>query len=260
MKNRIILILIGLWISTISFSQKNEYQYIGLRFGASHGFSGTPDPNANKYLVTKDGDEMQASPVSSYKGYTPGYVADFYYHFDFTTNNAGIITGLEYNYGGLSSKYQTTPFETSTTVYTMQETFRMHTVGVPIAFKYGPKIKKTQSYVFAGFQINYVVAINSVQKYSWTTTPSALKLESGEYNKTAFNLFLGVNYRAFNLQIDYYPSTVFNRNFDKNGYKVYDGMVKKYFDIKTSIKLAYGWLSDNSFWWKKKLRKVPFWK
>ncbi len=252
--------MIGLWISTISFSQKNEYQYIGLRFGASHGFSGTPDFNPMKYLITPSG-EMQVTPVSGYKGYTPGFVADLYYHFDFTTDNAGIFIGIEYIYDGISSKYETMlPEDQSVGIYTMTETFRMHKVGVPIAFKYGPKIYDSQGYVFGGFQFNYIVSMSSEQSYSWKPTPSAIKLESEEYNKTALNLFIGLNYNAFNIQFDYYPSTPFNRAFDKDGSKIYAGMVEQTFTIKTSINVAHGWLSDQSFWWKKKLRKFPIWK
>ncbi len=256
MENRIILLIIGLWISTISFSQKNEYQYIALKFGGSFGFSGAPGFNANKYLNTPDG-EMQVTPVSSFKGFTPGFAADFLYHFDFTNNNSGIFTGLEYNFNGISAKYVTQ----EPNVYDMVETYRMHTVGLPIAFKYGPDIWKTQRYVYAGVQINYIITMSSVQKYSWKPTPSAMKLGKDEYNKTAFNLFFGANYSAFNLQFEFYPSSIFNKSYkDAGGFKIHDGQVEKRFAIKTSVNIPYGWLSDQSFWWKRKLKKLKIWK
>jgi len=256
MENRILFLILGLCISINSFSQNNEYQYIALKFGASHGFSGTPAFNANKYLITPDG-EMQATPVSSFKGYTPGFVADLLYHFDFTTDNAGIFTGLEYNYGGISAKY----VSQDPNVYSMVETYRMHTVGLPIAFKYGPDIWESQRYLFVGLQINYIIAISSVQKYDWKATPSALKLEKEEYNPTQFALFFGVNYSAFNLQFDFYPSSVFNKSYkDANDFKIHEGQVDNSFAIKTSVNIPYGWLSDQSFWWKRKLKKLKIWK
>ncbi len=257
MKNRIYYLIIGIWISTISFSQKNEYQYIAFRFGASHGFSGAPEFNASKYLrVPPLNDEMSLSPESSYKGYTPGFLASLLYHFDFTTDNAGIVAGLEYNYNGVSAKYNTQQGG-----YSMQETFRMHQVGVPVFFKYGPKIYDIQRYLYAGFQFNYIVSMSSVQNYSWSNTPAGEKMDKDAYNKTVFGLIFGVNYLAFNVQVDFYPKSIFNKAYkNPDGFLINAGQVDQTIAIKTCINVPHGWLTDKSYWWKKKLRKFPLWK
>jgi len=260
MKNRVIFLILGLWISSISFSQNNEYQYLGLRFGASHGFSGTPAMNVNKYLIVPpESDEMQLTPDGNFKAYTPGFVADLYYHLDFTNNSSGVFAGLEYNNTGVTAKYATGDYGGE--IYSLIETYRMNTIGVPIAFKYGPKINENQRYIYAGVQFNYTVSVTSVQKASWNNVPSGLKLGPDEYNKTSFCIFLGGNYKVFNFQIDYYPTSIFNKKFkDAKGYNIYEGQVDQRIALKTSINIAHGWLSDNSFWWKKKLRKFPLWK
>ncbi|MFN8255129.1 MAG: outer membrane beta-barrel protein [Bacteroidales bacterium] len=257
MKCRLLIIIITLGLSSMLKAQKNEYQYIGVRFGASHGFSGAPAMNTNKYLnVPPFNDEMVLLPVSSYKGYTPGFVFDILYHFDFTTDNAGVVAGLEYNYNGISAKYNTEQGG-----YSMKETFRMNTIGVPVFFKYGPDIWDTQRYFYAGFQFNYIISMQSVQDYSWGTTPSAEKVDPNAYNKTSFGLFAGFNYLAFNIQLDFNPKSVFNKDYrNPDGYLINAGQVDQTITIKTCVNVPYGWLSDKSYWWKKKLRKFPLWK
>lgn len=272
-KFRVFSLLVLLLMVSYSWAQKNEYQYIGLRFGAIHGFSGQPEMNPNKYLLapgvydeltqTTAFEEMQLSPLSKYLGYTPGFNASLLYHFDFRSDNGGIFTGLDYNFSGISSKYETTY---ATNHHTLKETHRMHMVGLPIAVKYGPKIWDTQRYVFGGVQVNYIVAMNAVQKVDWNTTPSSTKLESGEYKKINFSIFFGFNYSAFNVQFDFYPKSIFDKTYTVSDpvtggdYLKYDGQVEKFFTIKTSINIPYGWLSEQSFWWRRKLRKFPLWK
>lgn len=271
MKYRIFSLILGILLVSYSYAQKSEYQYLAIRFGAIHGFSGQPDMNPNKYLLapgvfdeltqlTKTG-EMQLSPVASYLGYTPGFAASILYHFDFTTDNAGIFTGLDYNYTGLSSKYET---NFTSNNHTLQETHRMHMIGVPLAIKYGPDIWDTQRYVYAGIQFNFIASMSAVQKVDWNNTPSSTKLEGDEYKKTTFSLFFGLNYSAFNLQFDIFPTSVFNKTFTEadpvtgGEYLKYEGQVESFFTVKTSINVPYGWLSEQSFWWRRKLRKLPW--
>ncbi len=252
MKKIILFLIAGLLISIQSFSQKNEYRYIALKFGGSHGFSPTPGMNENKYLDTPDG-EMQLSPTGS--AYVPGFVFDFYYHFDFVTDNAGIFTGLEYNYGGIAAKY-----DTDFGGYTLKETHRFQSVGIPVAFKYGPDIWKTQRYLYVGAQINFNFAMSSNQKVNWENGTASVKLTADEYSRTAFNLIAGINYGALNLQLDFYPNTLFNKTYETDlGYMPYDGQVEKLFVLKTSLNIPYGWLSEKSFWWRKFLRNT-FWR
>jgi len=266
MKNRILSLIIGLLITSSLYAQKNEYQYIALRFGFSNAFSGKPDMNPNKYayapgLTTDDIQQMQLEPLGSFLGYTPGFKGSFLYHFDFTGDMAGVFTGIDYNYTGISSKYQTVARS-----YTVKETHRMHMVGVPIAFKYGPDILETQRYIYVGAQFNYIVSMSTSEKVSWSSEPGGTKLEGEEYKKTNFNLFFGVNWKVANIQFDFYPTSVFNDKYlvidpvTGAEYAKYEGQVEQFFKITASVNVPYGWLSDQSFWWRRFLRKVPFWK
>ena len=222
--------------------------------------------NPNKYLyapglTTDDKQQMQLTPLGSFMGYTPGFKGSFLYHFDFTGDMAGIFTGLDYNYTGISSKYKTI-----SGVYNVRETHRMHMVGVPIAFKYGPDIWDTQRYVFVGAQINYIVSMNTAETVSWSSETGGSKLEGQEYKKTNFSLFFGVNWKVANVQFDFYPTSIFNDKFlvvdpvTKSEYAKYEGQVKQFFKITASINVPYGWLSEQNFWWRRKLRKFPIWK
>jgi hypothetical protein len=251
MKKSIFLLIVAMLVFSQLFSQKSEYRYVALKFGMSHGFSPAPGMNVNKYLYTPVG-EMQLSPTGS--TYVPGFVFDLYYHFDFVTDNAGIYTGLEYNYSGLGAKY-----DTKYGGYNMKETNRYHSIGVPLAFKYGPDIWKTQRYLYVGAQLNFILAMNSVQEVSWLTTPANLKLTSDEFNRTAFNLFFGINYAAFNFEFDFYPKSIYNTSYQTDdGYKPFSSQANQSFLLKTSINIPYGWLSQKSFWWRKVLRNTPW--
>ncbi len=265
MKSYFLLILVSLLIIGTSFGQGSEYRYIALRFGFSNAFSGQPDMNPNKYLKVpgipaEDIQEMQLTPLGSYAGYTPGFKVSVLYHFDFTGDVAGVITGIDYNNTGISSKY-----ETINGAYTLKETHRLNMVGVPLVFKYGPDIWDTQRYVYAGVQFNYIFSMATSEKTSWGETGGA-KLQSDEFKNMTFNLMLGMNWKVVNIQLDFYPSSVFNDKYtdalDADGtplYK-YEGQVKQFFTITTSVNIPYGWLSEKTFWWRRKLRKVPFWK
>ncbi len=263
MKNRLFSLLLLLLITSYSYSQ-NEYRYIALRFGISNGFSGQPEMNPNKYLnapsyLPDTYEEMQLAPVASFMGWTPGFNGSILYHFDFHGDAAGIITGIDYNYTGITSKY-----ETLTRGYTLTETHRMHMIGVPVAIKYGPDIWDTQRYVYAGAQFNFIAAMNAVQKVSWNTTPSSTKLEGDEFKKTTFSLFFGVNWKVLNVQFDFYPASIFNDTYTEANlvtsgeFLKYEGQVKQFFTIKAGLNIPYGWLSENSFWWRRFLRNKPW--
>lgn len=253
MKKLILLISIGLLTSTLLYAQKNEYRYLALKFGLSNGFSPKPGFNENKYLYTPVG-QMQVSPTGS--KYVPGFVFDILYHFDFTTDNAGIYTGLEYNFSGIGAKYNTRYGN-----YTLDEIHRYHSVGLPLAFKYGPDIWKTQRYLVLGAQVNMILTMSAVQKANFSGDSKSRSLTSAEYNRMFFNFFAAVNYSAFNIQIDYFPKSLFNKKFETATtptYLPYDEQVDVIFAVKATVNVPYGWLSEKSFWWRKFLRKTPW--
>jgi hypothetical protein len=251
MRKSILIIIAGFLVSFSLYSQNNEYRYMAIKFGGSHGFSQTPGANENKFVHSPVG-EIGLEPVKS--AYVPGFTFAILYHFDFNSDNAGIYTGIEYNLSGIGAKYKTTYND-----YTMKEINRFHSVGIPLAFKYGPKFLKTQRYVSVGLQANMLLAMNSVDHVNWNEAYSSEKVSKDALNKVAFNVFLNVNYLAFNIQFDYYPKSFFNTLYvTSDGIKPFAGQSEHVFIIKTTINVPYGWLSQQSFWWRKVLRKTPW--
>ena len=200
---------------------------------------------------------MQAIPASSFLGYVPGFVLDFYYHFDFVTENAGIFTGFEYNYYGMSSKY-----ETRYGGYTAIEKNMVNSIGVPLAFKYGPKLYKNQQYIYVGVKYSFNVNMTSVQKASWTSATAKVKVDSEQFKRSNLGLFLGVKCLAFNIQIDYIPSNLFNMDYiSDTGFQQYLGQPDKMFFISTSINAPLnGWIGYKSKTLKRFFKKLKFWR
>ncbi len=274
MKNYIIAIVTILFMSLSMQAQKNEYRYLAIRLGFSNAFSGQPELNTQKYIYAEALEgasipQMSVQPVKSFTGYVPGVKASILYHFDFTGDFAGIFTGLDYNFTGVSSKY-----ETLTRGFNIVETHRMHMVGIPLAVKYGPDIWDTQRYVYIGGQINYIASMYTNEKASWGENKGR-KLEDTEYNKTTFSLFAGFNWKIINVQFDFYPKSIFNENYElKTTYKFPNpkkgdenktltlypnkGQVSSFFKLTVSVNVPYGWLSEKSFKIRRMLLKVPW--
>jgi len=239
----------------------NEYTYWALRFGMSHGFSAQPSLNENKYLdnvpVASTADEMQAIPVGSFIGYVPGFVLDFYFHYDFVTESAGIFVGIEYNYYGMSSKY-----ETKTGGYTAVEKNMVNSIGIPLAFKYGPKFYKKQAYIYAGIKYNFNLTMTSVQKVSWASEKAMEKVDAEQIKRSNFGVFLGINYLAFNIQFDYIPGNFLNTDYtNPSGYYPATGQPDKLFFLSTSINvpISNGWIGTRNRTLKKFFKKLRFW-
>ena len=195
------------FLDELASPQKSEYMYTALRFGMSHGYSVQPVFNEFKYLNTPVGD-MQAIPSASFFAYVPGFVADLYYHFDFVTENAGIFVGLEYNYYGISSKY-----ETKSGGYSAVEKNMTNSIGVPLAFKFWPKLYKNQQYIYVGLKYSFNLTMSSVQKVSWEEAMAVEKIDAEQFRRSNFGFFLGFNYLVFNIQLDYVPGNLFNMDY-----------------------------------------------
>ncbi len=235
------------------YSIASEFSYVGLRIGVSNGFSAQPKFNANKYLITPVG-EMQAQPAEKYLGYVPGFVADIYYHADFS-ENIGIFIGLEYNHYGMSSKYETKYGE-----YSAIEKNMVNAIGVPLAFKYGPKkiFYDEQAYIYAGLKYSFTLNMVSVQKANWLDATAKAKVPSVEIERTNLGLFFGINYKIFNLQLDYLPNNFLNiDNLSSSGYQTALGQPDKLFFVSAAISTPMnGWLGTKNRKVKMFFRKV----
>lgn len=259
-----ILVIIAVFFAYINMdAQNNEYRYLAIRLGFSNAFSGQPGTNPEKFIYGAGAEgtalpQMHVSPAASFMGYVPGVKASILYHIDFTGDVAGMFTGIDYNFTGISSKY-----ETATRGLNIVEIHRIHMVGVPLAFKYGPDIWDTQRYVYLGGQFNYIASMYTNEKASWGENKGR-KLEADEYQKTTFSIFAGVNWKILNLQFDYYPKSVFNTGYklvsEKTGESSQPnlGQVGSFYKITLGVSIPYGWLSEQSFKIRRFLLKWPW--
>ncbi len=266
-----IIILAMIFCASINLqAQKSEYMYLAIKLGVSNAFSGQPDLNPEKYAYTvgmegESAPQMRIKPSDSFLGYVPGVNASLLFHFDFVGDAAGIFSGIDYNFTGISSKY-----ETLTSNFSIIETHRMHMIGVPLAFKYGSDIWDTQRYIYLGAQINYIASIYTNEKASWGANQGR-KLDPAEFNKATFSLFAGFNWRIVNLQIDFYPKSIFNEGYELvTTYKFpstpkktvvlhpNQGQVKNYFKVTLAVNVPYGWLSEKNFKIRRMLLKFPW--
>ena len=251
-------VLISFLISLQVFSQKSEYQYFSFKLGYNQGFSTQPGFNVNKYLSTPAG-EMQLTPVDSYLGYIPGFVANIFYHYDLPTDNAGVMVGLEYDNYGVSSKY-----ETVNGIYNLIEQHRVNAIGIPLTFKIGPKFYDKQTYGFLGAQFNYNLSMKVNQKVNWMDTPSSAKLTSDEFTNTTMAFFVGFNWMVLNIQFDYVPGTFFNKEYIVPGAATtitpYSTQADNMFFLKVSFHTPTNdWLGSQNYKLKRFLRKIKFW-
>ena len=200
---------------------------------------------------------MLAVPSDSYLGYVPGFVADLYYHYDFATENAGIFTGIEYNYYGISSKY-----ETRYGNYTAIEKNMVNSIGIPIAFKFGPDFYKPQAYIYAGFKYSFNINMTSIQKVSWSDAKARAKVDVAQFKRSNIGFFFGVNYTFFNIQFDYMPGNFFDTDYvTSSGYQTAQGQPDKMFFISTSLNAPLnGWIGTRNRKLKIFFKKLKFWR
>ena len=60
--------------------------------------------------------------------------------------------------------------------------------------------------------------------------------------------------------LDFYPKSLYNKAYEPTtDILPHNAEADMAFMLKTSINIPYGWLSEKSFWWRKKLRKT-FWR
>ncbi len=274
MKNYIIIAITMLLASINLQAQKNEYMYFAIRFGVSNSFSGQPTLNSERYVYAagREGEvnpQMRVQPSDSFFGYVPGANASILFHFDFVGDLSGLFTGIDYNFTGLSSQY-----ETLNKGFTVVETHRMHIVGIPLAFKYGPDIWDTQRYLYLGGQINYIASVYTTEKTNWGGELGGRKLDPTEFNKTVFSIFAGFNWRIINLQIDFFPKSIFNENYEIPTDAKYpnptpdspkivmvnpnEGQVKSFVKLTVGVNIPYGWLSERNFKIRRALLKFPW--
>ncbi len=261
MRKIIYFIILFILLNNInSYSQKwGEYQYFVLRVGMTHNLlSGTPGTFDNKFLKTPKG-EIQLKPVSSI-GYIPAWHIDLYFHYDFSSDKAGIIFGIEYNNGGVSTEY-----ETISNNYTLVEKFRANKIAVPLLLKFGREIFDDQRYIFVGVQYNLNLMLSKTEKVSWINDPLKSKGNIEELRRDNLSFIIGFNYMIFNIQLEYMPQNFLNKDyeitFDNINYKPFENINQNLFFIKTSFTLPLSdWAGTKNYKVRRFIRKIKFWR
>jgi len=274
MKKTTLLILIFVFTNAgIAFSQW-EYQYFVLKLGVNHNFSSTKSSEvANKYLLTPAG-HMKLKPSSSSTNYVPGFTAGMNFHYDFQSDNAGIIFGAEFNRIGYKSKFETVD-ETNVvrSKFTLTETYQMSTISFPVLLKLGREMFDKQRYFFIGGQFNLNRKMQTIQQVDWKTEKGVVKALPDEILKNNIVLIAGFNYLVFNVQVEYMTKNFMNPAYiyfydvnntenpkDDIQYTPYSTLPKHLVFVRTSLNIPLSaWTTKKNYTVYKIWKRIKFW-
>ncbi len=251
---KITLLIIFTTIISTTFAQW-EFRYFVLKAGAVHQImSPQPDTLNNLFLNTADGQMRLTPDTAFFVDYVPGFHADLHFHFDFSNDKGGIVLGAEYQNTGISAKYRTVYGD-----YTLIQTHRINSVGIPVFLKFGNEIFNKQKYFFAGLKYNFNFAVQVTDKVNWSITPRSKWLTDNEFVSNNLTFFIGFNYMVLNIQLDFMPTTFLNKEYPLtlNGtVKPYSTQPDKIFFLKTSINVPLSkWTTSKSYFINRMVRK-----
>ena len=134
----------------------------------------------------------------------------------------------------------------------------------PAAFKFWPKLYRNQQYIYVGVKYSFNLSVTTVQTVSWEEAAVTGKIDAEQFRRSNVGFFLGFNYLAFNIQLDYVPGNLFNMDYideTVSSKPLYLGQPDKMFFISTSINTPLnGWLGTKSIKIKRFFKKIKFWR
>jgi len=251
---KIILTIIFASILSGAFAQW-EFRYFVLKVGATHQMM-SPSPKAinNLFLNTQYG-EMRLTPDTTFfVDYVPGFNVALHFHFDFSNDKGGIVIGAEYQNFGISSKYKSVYGD-----YSLIQTHRLNSIGIPIYLKFGNEIFNRQNYFFAGLKYNFNLAVRTTDVVNWSIEHKSKWLNDNEFVSNNLTFFVGFNYMIFNVQLDFMPTTFLNKEYTLNlngSVKPYSTQPDKLFFLETSITVPLSkWTTSKSYFINRMVRK-----
>jgi len=255
MKKRSVLVcLFIVFFALNSFAQRNpEYRYVSFLLGMNHGYGMVPDENIEIMLKTVQGD-MLKKPGAAFN-YSPGFQTGLLYHMDSKNNKFGVVLGLEYFSQGFKNHYLSESGK-----FTLTESFRTSSVGIPIIFKFGfTDIYQNMKYFTFGVQYNYNFSTSLTQRVNWNNEPYKHKMLPAEKNTNYIFLFVGYNIKMLNFQLNYSINNFVNTNYqfqkETKIFSPYAHIPKGNICFQTSINLPLTrWLTINN-WQAEKIRR-----
>lgn len=235
-----------------------EFRYFVVRTGATHHlFSKQPAQNNNFFLNTSDG-HMRLAPdtASFFIDYVPGINFDLHFHFDFNNDKGGIVVGAEYTNIGISARYKSIYGD-----YSLTQTHRVNTVGVPVYVKFGNEIFDQQKYFFAGAKYNLNLSATVTDKVNWTSKTTTQAVNENALIENNLSFFVGFNFMFANIQLEYMPESFLNPEYSitKGTQKIkpYSTQPQNLFFVRTSITVPLSeWTTNKSYFLSRLLRRL----
>ena len=234
-----------------------EYQYIVFKAGINNNFAITgTKAYDNRYLMSPTGN-VRLEALNQFN-YTPGGQIGLQYHYDFKSDQGGIIFGLMYENYGIAASYKTIDDQ-----YTLTERHKMHAVTIPAFVKFGVEIFDQQSYGYAGVQYNLNIALMEIQSVDWEPTRRYI-LPKEQMRPENFTFVLGYNYLIFNIELNYLPQNFFKTDYEvdinDNIITPFEVQPNNLIYVKSSLTLPLNdWAGSKNYKFKKFIRKVKFW-
>ncbi len=208
MKKILFIILFIISVLQNSNAQKWEFNYFALEIGINHGFAGAPD-TLNNFFVKTDNGDVVVFPNSNLE-YTPGFNAGLQFHHDFNNNSIGLVFGAKFTTNGFKAGYTSSDKKIS-----LKQTNRVYGVAIPLFIKLSSELYNNQAYFYAGAECQLNFNAYTIEKLKDESQKRRVKIDDGALNKIVVPVFIGFNYKLFNMR-----ATVITKNFLNRDYQM----------------------------------------
>lgn len=194
-------------------AQYDEYQYWGLKVGATHSFlDAQPSSDFNNLFLQSPIGPIQLKPEEDRRTYVPGYSAGFVLNKDFKNDKAGFIIDASFTNYGVSAHY-ITPENAS---YWADVDYNVMAGQLGAYIKAGGReMYELQRYAYLGASFSYNLNMYRAERVSWTSEVKYVKQEKDLMKKYNFIGTAGINYMFFYIQADFVPGNFFQRGYQE---------------------------------------------
>ena len=202
-------LIIAILTSVCSAAQAQvrwEFNYFALEIGMHHNFAGAPDTLQNLVVKTDQG-SIPVYPIKNVE-YTPGYTIGLQFHHDFNNDKMGLVFGANFSSLAASARYSS-----ADKAVELKETNRITCVCFPVLFKFGHQIYNNQGYFYVGGQFNLNIGLTTIQKLKGNTEKVKHKQDKDSYNAFSTPIFVGFNYKLFNMRFSIMPQSFLNKDY-----------------------------------------------
>lgn len=245
-------LIIGLLTSIYATSNAQvrwEFNYFALEIGMHHNFAGAPDTLTNLVVQTEKG-SIPVYPIKNVE-YTPGYSVGMQFHHDFNNDKTGIVFGVNYSSYAASARYSS-----ADKAVELKQTNRITCVCFPVLFKFGHQIYNNQGYFYFGAQYNLNLGMTTSEKLKGNSTKVKHKQDKEAYKAFSTPIFVGFNYKLFNMRFSVMPQSFINKDYtlaigkgdNTQTIKPYDVQPGAMFYVSTSFIIPISqWTTNRSY-------------